>query len=181
MKLTKGFTLIELVVVIVVLAILTVVAAPRFLSINEDADVSVVKGLKGALSSSFGIAYGKLIVDEHDVTNRVILLDPRDQEDAWCKPIAPEVQCSFAYGYPSSRGTIKSVIELGDDWNINQSGGDQKVFKIYLKKDADTTSTEGTYSDFSPLAGSCYVEYIVDYTLGLELDDRIRIANKNCG
>jgi MSHA pilin protein MshB len=52
MQRSKGFTLIELVVVIVILGILAAVALPRFISVTKDAHESAVKGVGGALASA---------------------------------------------------------------------------------------------------------------------------------
>ncbi|MGO2497035.1 MAG: type II secretion system protein [Vibrio litoralis] len=62
MKKQGGFTLIELVVVIVILGILAVTAAPKFLNLQDDAKVSAVKGLAGAMKGAAGITYGKAAV-----------------------------------------------------------------------------------------------------------------------
>ncbi|MBF0125319.1 MAG: prepilin-type N-terminal cleavage/methylation domain-containing protein [Magnetococcales bacterium] len=47
-----GFTLIELVMVIVILGILSAVATPKFTSLVDEAEKSAIKGIAGALSSA---------------------------------------------------------------------------------------------------------------------------------
>ena len=48
MKRQSAFTLIELVVVIVILGILALTAAPKFMELQSDARISALKGLEGA-------------------------------------------------------------------------------------------------------------------------------------
>ena len=60
MKRQGGFTLIELVVVIVILGILAVTAAPRFLNLQDDARESSLQGLKGAIDGAAGITMARL-------------------------------------------------------------------------------------------------------------------------
>lgn len=55
MKSNHGFTLIELVVVIIILGVLAVVAAPRFINLSQDAHESVAKAAFGAFSSAVGL------------------------------------------------------------------------------------------------------------------------------
>lgn len=53
----SGFTLIELVTVIVVLGILATVAAPKFINLSSDARASVINGLTGAMRSTVQIRH----------------------------------------------------------------------------------------------------------------------------
>lgn len=59
MKNNNGFTLIELVIVIIVLGILAATAVPKFINLQGDAKESVLKGLSGALNSAANIVYAK--------------------------------------------------------------------------------------------------------------------------
>ncbi|MFC1518154.1 type II secretion system protein [Pseudomonadota bacterium] len=55
----QGFTLIELVVVIIILGILAVTAAPKFINLQGDARASALSGLKAAIQGANTLVYSK--------------------------------------------------------------------------------------------------------------------------
>ncbi|MGL5667316.1 MAG: type II secretion system protein, partial [Shewanella sp.] len=59
MKRQQGFTLIELVVVIIILGILAVTAAPKFINLQGDARVSALNGLKASIQGANTLVYSK--------------------------------------------------------------------------------------------------------------------------
>lgn len=67
-----GFTLIELVMVIVILGILAAVAIPKFVDLSKEARLASAKTLAGSISSSSAIFFSAIATGNPEVANALV-------------------------------------------------------------------------------------------------------------
>ncbi|MEZ8021785.1 type II secretion system protein [Vibrio sp. AIC-3] len=114
MKRQGGFTLIELVVVIVILGILAVTAAPRFLNLQDDAKNSTLQGLRGAISGAMGISYGKAAIEGIEGQQYVAASAAATTIDG--------IAHSFGYPIATSAGIGATIDQSGEFVELSSTG-----------------------------------------------------------
>ncbi|PKH09633.1 type II secretion system protein [Moritella sp. Urea-trap-13] len=60
---SRGFTLIELVIVIVVLGILAATAVPKFINLRADSKAATLEAVKGTMESAMQLVYAKAAIE----------------------------------------------------------------------------------------------------------------------
>ncbi|MDO9372206.1 MAG: type II secretion system protein [Gammaproteobacteria bacterium] len=121
MQRQQGFTLIELVMVIVILGILASFAVPRFADITVDARVSTVRGLEGSIRSAAALAKATAIV-QSKAANESISMEG-----------ASVAMASF-YPTDAATGGITNALADTSGFTVASSGG-----TLFFTKNGATT------------------------------------------
>jgi MSHA pilin protein MshA len=146
----NGFTLIELVVVIIILGVLAVVAAPKFISLKSDAYASSMQGVAAAISSGKTMVYSACVISTScDETA------PAGSGNSLGNSIIVQGQSiTLAYGYPrhTAAGIARMInIINGVDFEITTyTSSGRTGLRIRPDADYDANKCEIRYSQ--PLA-----------------------------
>lgn len=158
---SQGFTLIELVVVIVLLGILAVNAAPKFINLQDNAHTATLQAVKAGMQSVSSLMHSKaLIVGNEQLPVSTVKVNGTDE------PVV--------FGYPSSEDadSWKRVLDVNaDDFVIAQAvttgaGGAFVKFIMVYPMGNSPVIPGWSIGDDPTSSANCFTYYVQATTVG---------------
>jgi len=123
----QGFTLIELVIVIVILGIISAVAVPKFANLSSDARIATLEGIQGAVNSSSVLIHLKAQVEgvsdgSIDLNDETVNIDNGYLSGSWGLSWAHVLDVGQDISFTSSEETCtkNAICGVGNQTEIDE-------------------------------------------------------------
>lgn len=130
---SQGFTLIELIIVVIILGIISATALPKFVDMTTDAKMASLNAVKGTMQAAVNFTYSKsAIKGNHKLTAGADVYVEING-----KPVSIKFGTPLA-NYDGDKGSWDDLIDL--DYNSFSTSIVAGQFVVYFKEDVEPTS-----------------------------------------